>query len=388
MKTIDQLDLKGRRVLIRVDFNVPLKAGSVVTDATRLEASVPTVKTAADKGAKVILCSHLGRPKGGPSPELSLKPVAAAFAEILGRPVGFVPECVGPVAEQAVAAMKPGEVVLLENLRFHPEEEANDPDFARELAALCDVYVNDAFGTAHRAHASTEGVTRFVSETAAGFLIRDELKYLGDTLNAPARPFVAILGGAKVSDKIAVIEALLKKVDILVIGGGMANTFNKALGRPVGASKVEDDRLEIARSIAQKAGSKLMLPVDYVVGASFAADAAIQIVARDRIPEGTLAMDIGPESAKSFGMAIASAKTIFWNGPMGVFEWDRFAAGTESIARAVAGAKAVSIVGGGDSVAALGKFGLKDKVSHVSTGGGASLEFIEGRTLPGIAALG
>lgn len=386
MKYIDQLDLKGKRVLIRVDFNVPIKGGAV-TDETRLRAAVPTVLKALEEAEAVVLCSHLGRPDGQRVEKYSLRLVADAFAKIIGRPVHFIADCVGRETAKAVAALRPGDLALLENLRFHPEEEKNDPDFSKQLAALCDVYVNDAFGTAHRAHASTEGVTRFAKEKAAGFLMRAEIKYLRDALDMPDRPFAAILGGAKVSEKIAMIERFMQRVDLLVIGGGMANTFNKALGRPVGASKVEDDRIEVARTIIQRAGSRLHLPTDYVVANAFDAAAETRVVAADAIPEGWMALDIGPKTCHDYGQAIFNARTIFWNGPMGVFEWDRFAAGTEAVAKAVAASGALSIVGGGDSAAALHRFGLEKKVSHVSTGGGAALEFLEGRELPGIKAL-
>jgi phosphoglycerate kinase len=385
--SIRDLDLKGKRVFIRVDFNVPLqkneKGDMEITSDKRIKASLPTIRYALEQGAGVILASHLGRPKGKVNPDMSLKPCAARLAELLGKPVKMAPDCVGPEVEALKPA--PGEVLLLENLRFHPEEEKNDPEFAKKLAALCDVYVNDAFGSAHRAHASTEGMIRFVPQAAAGLLMDKELKYLGMATSNPARPCIAILGGAKVSDKIEVIENLGKIVDRLLIGGAMAYTFLKAQGLPTGKSLVEEDKVELARKLLADLGAKLMLPVDHVVVSEIAAGAANEVV--DTIPEGKIAVDIGPKTIAAFAQVIAGAKTVIWNGPMGIFEKPPFDAGTVALAKAVAGSGATSVVGGGDSEKAIKAAGVADKISHVSTGGGASLEFLAGIKLPGVAAL-
>jgi phosphoglycerate kinase len=385
--SIRDLDLKGKRVFIRVDFNVPLqkneKGGMEITSDKRIKASLPTIRYALEQGAGVILASHLGRPKGKVNPDMSLKPCAARLAELLGKPVKMAPDCVGPEVEALKPA--PGEVLLLENLRFHPEEEKNDPEFAKKLAALCDVYVNDAFGSAHRAHASTEGMIRFVGTAAAGLLMDKELKYLGMATSNPARPCIAILGGAKVSDKIEVIENLGKIVDRLLIGGAMAYTFLKAQGLPTGKSLVEEDKVELAGKLLAELGAKLMLPVDHVVVSEIAAGAANEVV--DTIPEGKIAVDIGPKTIAAFAQVIAGAKTVIWNGPMGIFEKPPFDNGTVALAKAVAGSGATSVVGGGDSEKAIKAAGVTDKISHVSTGGGASLEFLAGIKLPGVAAL-
>jgi phosphoglycerate kinase len=385
--SIRDLDLNGKRVFIRVDFNVPLqkneKGDMEITSDKRIKASLPTIRYALEQGARVILASHLGRPKGKPNPEMSLKPAAARLAELLGKPVKMAADCVGPEVEALKPA--PGEVLLLENLRFHPEEEKNDPEFARKLAALCDIYVDDAFGSSHRAHASTEGMIRFVPQAAAGLLMDKELKYLGMATTNPARPCVAILGGAKVSDKIEVIENLGKIVDKLLIGGAMAYTFLKAQGRPTGNSLVEEDKVELARKLLLDLGGKLMLPVDHVVVSQIAAGAANQTV--DTIPEGRIGVDIGPKTIENFAQVIAGAKTIIWNGPMGIFEKPPFDKGTVALAKAVAASGATSVVGGGDSEKAIKAAGVADKISHVSTGGGASLEFLAGIRLPGVAAL-
>jgi phosphoglycerate kinase len=380
--SIRDLDLKGKRVFIRVDFNVPMENGEISSD-TRIEAALPTIRYALEQGAGVILASHLGRPKGKPNPEMSLKPVAARLAELLGRPVKMAPDCAGP----AVEAMKPapGEVLLLENLRFHPEEEKNDPGFAKQLAALCDVYVNDAFGSAHRAHASTEGMVRFVPQAAAGLLMERELKYLGMATTNPARPCVAILGGAKVSDKIEVIQNLSKVVDKLLIGGAMAYTFLMAQGLPIGKSLVEHDKVDLAKKLLAELGAKLMLPVDHVVVSEISAGAAHETV--EVIPEGKIGVDIGPKTIVQYAQVIAGAKTVIWNGPMGIFEKPPFDQGTVALAKAVAASGATSVVGGGDSEKAIQAAGVADKISHISTGGGASLEFLAGIQLPGVAAL-
>jgi phosphoglycerate kinase len=385
-KTIRSLDVAGKRVLVRVDFNVPIKDGAV-SDDTRIRAALPTIRYLIDRGAKVILMSHLGRPKGGPDPKFSLSPAATRLSELLGKPVGMVPDCVGAVVEERVAALQPGDMLLLENVRFHAEEEKNDPAFAAHLARLGDVYVNDAFGSAHRAHASTEAVARLLPVAVAGFLMEAEIDYLSRALEAPERPFVAILGGAKISDKVNVIEHLLTKVDRLLIGGGMANTFFKAQGHAMGDSLVEDAALDTARSLMANAAERLMLPVDLVIADKFDATAEWQHVPVGPIPAGWRAMDISRQTVQLFAAEIARAKMIVWNGPMGVFEFPRFAEGTNAIARAVADAQATSIVGGGDSVAAIQQAGVADRITHISTGGGASLEFLEGRTLPGVAAL-
>jgi phosphoglycerate kinase len=385
-RTIRDINVAHKRVLVRVDFNVPQDKAGYITDDTRIRAALPTIQYLRDKGAKVILCSHLGRPKGKVAEEFRLTPVAKRLSELLGAPVAKTEDCIGPEVEKAVAAMKPGDVLLLENLRFHAEEEANDPAFARQLASLANIYVNDAFGSAHRAHASTEGVAHFLP-AVAGFLMERELSFLGKATAAPTRPYVAILGGAKVSDKIGVIENLLPKVDQLIVGGGMANTFFKALGYEVGASLVEEDKVELAKDLLKRGGKKLLLPVDVVVADAFAADAKHQTVAVDKVPAGWRILDIGLQSVDKFAAVLKNAKTVVWNGPMGVFEFPAFAAGTVAIAKALAKSGATSIIGGGDSAAAVEQAGVADKITHISTGGGASLEFLEGKVLPGVAAL-
>ncbi|HEB63953.1 MAG TPA: phosphoglycerate kinase [Chloroflexi bacterium] len=384
-QTVRDVDVRGKKVLVRVDFNVPLKDGQVADD-TRIRAALPTITYLLDNGAAVILISHLGRPKGERKPELSLRPVAAYLETLLERPVAFAEDCIGPAAESAAAALQPGEVLLLENTRFHPEEKKNDPQMARQLAALADLYVNDAFGSAHRAHASTEGVAHYLP-AVAGFLMEKEIRYLGQAIANPEKPFVAILGGAKIGDKIGVIRNLLGKADQILIGGGMANTFFKAQGYPVGDSLVEDDALETARALLADAGPKLRLPVDVVIADAFDNEAERRVMTVAPIPEGWRILDIGPETVANYSKVIAGAKTVVWNGPMGVFEMPNFAKGTFGIAEAVAASDAVSIVGGGDSVAAVRQSGLADKITHISTGGGASLEMLEGKVLPGLAAL-
>jgi len=388
-KTIKDLDIKGKRVLMRVDFNVPLDENLNITDDIRIRAAVPTIKYAVDKSAKVILASHLGRPDGKVNDKMRLAPCAKRIEKLLGKPVTALKDCIGDDVKKAVAAMKPGEVVLLENLRFHAEEEANDPKFAKELASLGDVFVNDAFGTAHRAHASTEGVTHYLP-SVAGFLVEKEIKYLGGAMDNPARPFVAILGGAKVKDKIKVIDNLLNKVDCLLIGGGMAYTFLKAAGKTIGSSKLDKDGLDTAKAALDKAVEKkipILLPVDNIAADKFDAAANSKLVGED-IPDGWMGLDIGPKTIKLFEDKLKTAKTIIWNGPLGVFEMDKFAKGTKDVARYIADLKGVtSIIGGGDTAAAVAKFGVDGKMSHVSTGGGASLEYLEGEGLPGIDAL-
>ncbi len=382
--SIRDLDLKGKTVFIRVDFNVPLApGGQEITSDKRIKASLPTIKYALEQGAGVVLASHLGRPKGKANPEMSLKPVAKRLAELLSIPVKMAPDCIGPETE--ALKPKPGEVLLLENLRFHAEEEKNDPAFAKKLAALGDVYVNDAFGSAHRAHASTVGMIQFMPKAAAGLLMDKELEYLGKATTNPERPCIAILGGAKVSDKIEVIQNLMKFVDRLLIGGAMAYTFAKAKGEPTGKSLVEEDKVALAKELMASAGDKLLLPVDHVVADEFKAGAPSQVVTT--IPDGKMALDIGPKTIEAYEKVVAGAKTIIWNGPMGVFEMPPFDKGTVALAKAVANSGAVSVVGGGDSEKAIKSAGVSDKISHVSTGGGASLEFLSGIELPGVAAL-
>jgi len=386
-------DLRGKRVLVRVDFNVPLNDGGAITDDTRIRAALPTINHLKGHGAKVILAAHFGRPKGQVNEAMRLTPVAARLSELLGVSVVKTESAIGPDAEAQVAAMAEGDVLLLENVRFFAEEEKNDPAFAAQLAALADLYVNDAFGAAHRAHASTEGVTKFLSPNVAGFLMEKELQYLQGAIDEPKRPLAAIVGGSKVSSKIGVLEALIDKCDKVLIGGGMIFTFYKARGLAVGKSLVEEDKLELAKELEAKAkakGVQLLLPTYVVLADNFAPDANSQIVAIDAIPDGWMGLDIGPDSIKAFEAALADCKTVIWNGPMGVFEFDKFAAGTDAIAHTLAGLTATgttTIIGGGDSVAAVEKVGVAEKMSHISTGGGASLELLEGKVLPGVAAL-
>jgi phosphoglycerate kinase len=384
-KTVRDIDLKGKRVLMRVDFNVPMADGAV-TDDKRIRAALPTIQYVLGQGASLMLMSHLGRPKGGPDPEFSLKAAAEALSKLLGRPVQMAPDCIGPEVEALARALQPGEILMLENVRFHKEEEKNDPEFARKLAALGDVYVNDAFGSAHRAHASTEGVARYLP-AVSGFLMEQELEYLSRATENPARPYVAILGGAKISDKIAVVENLLSKCDTLIIGGGMANTFLAAKGYNMQDSLVEQGSLETARAIMGNAGGKLLLPVDAVVADKFEAEANSQVVDVDKIPVGWRMLDIGPKSIDLFEGVLKGAKLVVWNGPMGVFEFPKFAEGTFAIARLLATTGATTVIGGGDSASAVKKAGVAKQMTHVSTGGGASLEFLEGKELPGVAAL-
>jgi phosphoglycerate kinase len=382
--SIRDLDLKNKRVFMRVDFNVPLApGGKEITSDKRIKASLPSIQYALDHGAALILASHLGRPKGKPNPEMSLAPCAERLATLLGKPVAMAPDCVGPKVEAMLP--RPGEVLLLENLRFHPEEEKNDPAFSKQLAALCDVYVNDAFGSAHRAHASTVGMIAYVKQAAAGLLMDKELEYLTKVTQNPERPCIAILGGAKVSDKIEVIQNLMKVVDRLLIGGAMAYTFLRALGQGTGKSLVEEDKIELAKELLAASGDKLMLPLDHVVASELKAGAENEVV--DRIPDGRMGLDIGPKTIAEYSKVIAAARTIIWNGPMGVFEMPPFDKGTVAIAKAVATSGAVSVVGGGDSEKAVKSAGAADKISHISTGGGASLEFLGGVELPGVAAL-
>lgn len=386
-------DLSGKRVLVRVDFNVPLDESGKITDDTRIRAALPTIQDLMSKEAKIILCSHMGRPNGKVVDSMRLTPAAERLSELLGKPVVKPYDCIGDAVKTQVDAMGNGQVILLENLRFHAEEEANDPEFAKALASLADVYVNDAFGTAHRAHASTEGVTQYLSPSVAGYLMEKELQYLQSAIENPQRPLAAIVGGSKVSSKIGVIETLLEKVDKLLIGGGMIFTFYKARGLSVGKSLVEEDKLELAKALevkAQEKGVQLLLPTDVVVADNFAKDANAQTVSIDAIPDGWMGLDIGPDSVKAFQAALAECKSAIWNGPMGVFEFDQFAVGTEAIARSLASLTkqgVITIIGGGDSVAAVEKVGVADQMSHISTGGGASLELLEGKQLPGVVAL-
>ncbi|MFN7565742.1 MAG: phosphoglycerate kinase [Microcystis sp.] len=391
---LTEADLAGKRVLVRVDFNVPMdKATGAISDDTRIRAALPTIEDLIKKGAKVILCSHMGRPDGQVKENLRLTPVAKRLSELLGQEVIMCPDSIGEGVTAAISQMSNGQVALLENLRFHGEEEANDPDFAKKLAANADLYVNDAFGTAHRAHASTEGVTHYLSPSVAGYLIEKELNYLQAAIETPQRPLAAIIGGSKVSSKIGVIETLLEKCDKLLIGGGMIFTFYKARGLSVGKSLVEEDKLELAKSLEAKAkekGVEFLLPTDVVLADQFDKDAESQIVKVENIPDGWMGLDIGPESVKVFQEALSNCKSVLWNGPMGVFEFDKFAAGTDAIAHTLADLTATgttTIIGGGDSVAAVEKVGVAEKMSHISTGGGASLELLEGKVLPGIAAL-
>jgi phosphoglycerate kinase len=386
--TVEDIDVASKRVLVRCDFNVPLKDGAI-TDDTRIRAALPTIRYLLGQNAAVILCSHLGRPKNGPDPAFSLAPVAARLSELLGKPVAMAADVVGEDAVAKAAALRPGEVLMLENVRFEPGETKNDEALSKKFAALADIYVNDAFGSAHRAHSSTAGVAAYLP-AVSGYLIEKELRFLGGATTDPERPFVAILGGAKVSDKIAVIENLLEKADTVIVGGGMAYTFFKAKGWNVGTSLCEEDKLEVARHLMEKAEEKhvqLALPVDTVVADRFAEDANAKVVAVDEIPDGWMGVDIGPETCKRFAEIINHARTVVWNGPMGVFEMDRFAEGTRAVAQAMADSGAVTIIGGGDSAAAAAQLGFEDKITHISTGGGASLEFLEGKELPGIACL-
>ena len=394
-KTIDDIDVKGKRVFLRVDFNVPLtkSAPYTITDDTRISAALPTIESLRKRGARLIIASHLGRPKGSHAPEFSLAPIRKRLEELVGGKVDFASDCIGDEAESKATALKDGDILLLENLRFHPEEEKNDPEFSKQLASLAEVYVNDAFGAAHRAHASTEGITHYLKVKAAGYLMKKELDYLGGALSKPRRPFVAIIGGAKISGKIDVVNSLLDKADAVLIGGGMAYTFYKAEGLEIGKSLCEDDKLDLAKELVRKAetfGKKLVLPTDTVIADAFTNDANRKTVSTASIPVGWMGMDIGPDTISMFTDLIVNAQTIVWNGPMGVFEMPNFAEGTLAIAQAMAKATdrgATTIVGGGDSVAALEASGLAEKMSHVSTGGGASLEFLEGKELPGVKAL-
>ncbi len=388
--SIEDIDVKGKRVFCRVDFNVPINDNGEIADDTRILAALPTIRYLMSHGARLILASHLGRPKGAPDPAYSLCPVATHLSNLLGKQVIMAPDCVGENIQLRAKQLTEGSVMLLENVRFHQGETDNDPEFAAKLASLAEVYVNDAFGTAHRAHASTEGVARLLSPAVSGYLMEKELKYLGGALANPERPFVAILGGAKVSDKITVIENLLDKVDTILIGGGMAYTFLKAQGYEIGKSLVEADRLELAKDLlkkAEQAGVNFMLPVDHVAAAAFAADSPTEICGNDDFPADKMGLDIGPKTIKAYAAKVAEAKTVVWNGPMGVFEFDAFAKGTFAIAETLAAADGLSIIGGGDSVAAVNKSNLQSKMTHISTGGGASLEFLEGKALPGVVAL-
>ena len=391
--TINDVELKNKRVLVRVDFNVPLDENQNITNDIRIRASLPTIKKIISEGGMAILMSHLGRPKGNRDPKFSMKPTAVRLGELLGKEVKFVDDCIGEEVKAVVSSMKPGDVTVLENVRFHAGETKNDPELSKELAALGDVYINDAFGSAHRAHSSTEGVTKFISVSAGGYLMKKELDYLGSALANPKKPYCAVLGGAKISGKIDVINNLFDKVDTLIIGGGMAFTFFKAMGKEIGKSLLEEEKLELAGEILEKVkGSKVkfLLPIDVIVAEEFKNESPSEAVSVDNIPANKMGLDIGPETVKLFSDELLKSKTIIWNGPMGVFEMENFAKGTFAIANALAEATkngSVTVIGGGDSAAAISKAGLEDKVSHVSTGGGASLEFLEGKTLPGVAAL-
>ena len=391
-KTMMHIDPHGKKVFVRVDFNVPMDEHQHITNDTRIRATLPTIQHLLNAGAAVILACHVGRPTEAREPQFSTRPIVARLEECLGQPVKWAPDCVGPEAEKAAADLKPGEVLLLENLRYHKAEKKNDPEFAKQLASLADIAVDDAFGVAHRAHASNVGITKYL-ETVAGFLMEKEINYIGKTLENPKRPFVAIIGGAKVSDKIGVIENMIDKVDTIIIGGGMAHTFDASKGYPIGDSLCERDKIDLAKELLEKAekkGVKVVLPVDVVIADKFAADANTKTVDVDKVPDGWQALDSGAKTSEEYVNALKGAKTVIWNGPMGVFEFDAFAKGTEAVARAVAQATkegAISIVGGGDSIAALKKTGLSEKISHISTGGGATLELLEGKVLPGIAAL-
>ncbi len=384
-KTVQDIDVAGKKVLVRVDFNVPIKDGKVGDD-TRIQAALPTINYLLEQGATPILCSHLGRPKGEFDSQYSLRPVADYLGNIIDQQVIFAEDCIGQQAEEAAKKIQPDQVLLLENTRFHSGEKKNDPEMARQLASLADIFVNDAFGTAHRAHASNVGVAQYLP-AVAGFLMEKEIRYLGQAIADPARPFLAILGGAKISDKIGVINNLLQKADQVLIGGGMANTFFKAQGYPVGDSLVEDESLDVARELLTAGENRLRLPVDVVIGDQFSDDARKKVISMGPIPDGWRILDIGPQTVENFGKIISGAGTVVWNGPMGVFEFPNFAAGTIGIAEAVAASNATSIIGGGDSVAAVKEAGLAEKITHISTGGGASLEMLEGKTLPGLAAL-
>lgn len=387
--TVKDIDLKGKRVLIRVDFNVPLNEKLEITDDIRIKASLPTIKYVLDKGGIPILMSHLGRPDGKVVEKARLTPVANRLSSLLGKKVIKLDDCIGPVVKSAVAQAKPGDIILLENLRFHPEEEKNDPNFAKELAGLGDVFVNDAFGTAHRAHASTEGITKFLP-SVAGFLIEKELQFLGGLLSNPKRPFAAILGGAKVSDKISLINNIIDKVDIIIVGGGMCYTFLKAKGISIGSSKLEQDKIDLAKSILENSANKkveIVLPCDHIIADKFDANANTKVTSDANIPDGWMGLDIGPKTVELFKSKLKNSKTILWNGPLGVFEMKPFAGGSKKIAEYISTLGATTVIGGGDTASAVSQFGLQSKMSHISTGGGASLEFLEGKVLPGIAAL-
>ena len=384
-KTVKDIDLNGKRVIMRVDFNVPMDKG-IVTDDKRIKAALPTIKYVLEQGASILLMSHLGRPKGGPEAEFSLKPASEVLSGLLGKPVLMAPDCIGPEVEKIASSIKPGDVVMLENTRFHPGEEKNDLNLAKKMAALADIYVNDAFGSAHRAHSSTEGIARYLP-AVSGFLMEQELEYLGRAVSNPEHPYIAILGGAKISDKILVVETLLSKCDFLIIGGGMANTFLAARGVNMQDSLVESTSLETAREILSKVASKLILPVDAVIADKFDAEAKSQIVDVEKIPAGWRMLDVGPKTLELYKKTLAGAKLIVWNGPVGVFEFPKFAEGTFALAKMLAESGAITVIGGGDSASAVKKAGVAKQMTHVSTGGGASLEFLEGKELPGVAAL-